>query len=200
MKQFYEKKEKKIKNKYLSNNKKQFKNLLNSNSHFGYNIKDSNPKSFNYVYGKRNNQLILDLDFTAHSLKRSFLMISKLLKRKKKILIVCNDLKTQFLKKELINSSIEKQVEFITQRWSGGFITNPLLLGNRLKNISLVISFNDTEDDLVIKEATKKKIPLISVSNVNIDPNLINYPILMNHNNIKSIFFLIFLFKKYLNI
>ena len=23
-----------------------------SNSHFGYNIKDSNPKSFNYVYGK----------------------------------------------------------------------------------------------------------------------------------------------------
>ena len=200
MKQFYEKKEKKIKNKYLSNNNKLFKNLLNSNSHFGNNIKDSNSKSFNYVYGKRNNQLILDLDFTAHSLKRSFLMISKLLKRKKKILIVCNDLKTQFLKKELINSSIEKQVEFITQRWSGGFITNPLLLGNRLKNISLVISFNDTEDDLVIKEATKKKIPLISVSNVNIDPNLINYPILMNHNNIKSIFFLIFLFKKYLNI
>ena len=200
MKQFYEKKEKKIKNKYLSDNNKLFQSLLNSNSHLGSNLKSSNPKSFDYVYGKRNNQLILDLDFTIQSLKRSFLLINKLLKKKRKILIICNDLKTQYLKRELSDTLIKKQIKFITQKWSGGFITNPLLLDNQLKNISLVISFNDTEDNLVIKEVTRKKIPLVSVSNVNIDPNLINYPILINHNNVKSVFFLTFLFKKYFKI
>lgn len=200
MKQFYEKKEKKIKNKYLNNKNKLFKNLLNSNSHFGVELKDLNSKSLNYVYGKRNNQVILDLNYTIHSLKRSFTLVYKLLKNKKKILIICNDLKTQFLKKELTNSTIEKQIIFINKKWSGGSITNSLLLGNSLKNVSLIISFNDTKDELLIKEALKTKIPLISVSNVNINSNLINYPILINHNNIKSLFFLVFLFKNSLKI
>lgn len=191
----------KTKNKYLINNTKLLENLIKSNSHYGNLLKYSNPKSFNYLIGLRSKQCIINLESTIQLLKRSFLIIEKVLKKKRKhkVLIICNDIKTSFLKKELTNKKLLKRIKFINEDWSGGLLTNPLLSKQYLKNIGVIISFNNVHDNLLIKEANKSNIPLISVANTNIDPNLINYPIIINDNNIKSIFFLTFLFKKFFN-
>lgn len=201
MKKFYVKKEKKIKNKYLDNNNKLLTRLLKSNSHYGAPLKNSHPNSLNYVYGIRSKQTIFNLEYTIQSLKRSLLLVEKVLQKnnKLKILVVCNDLKTKLFKEELTDNFLQNRIEFIDNKWSGGFITNPILLGKRLKNIGLIISFNEVKDNLLIKEAIKANIPLISVADTTINSNLIDYPIMINNNNIKSTFFLIFLFKKYLS-
>ena len=200
MKQFYEKKEKKIKNKQflkkLNIENKLMVNLFKSNNHVGYPLKESNPKSFKYLHGIRSKQCIINLEHTVESLKRSFLLINYLLSNKKTILIICNDFKIDFMKKEIlksiINTPLEKQIIIIPDKWINGYFTN---FYNK-KKISLIISFVNNSD-ILIKESTISNIPLMSFTDTNKNPDNITYPILSNNSSIKSLFFLITLFTNF---
>lgn len=203
MKQYYEKKEKKIKNKYLLNKHTFLKQLLKSYGHLGHSLKDSHPKSFNYLIGFRSKQSIINLEYTVQSLQRSFLLIEKILlktvkNKKLKILIICNDSKTDFIEKEFKDHPFRKRMKFVCKKWVGGTLTNSLKSKNLTENVSLILSFNNIENNLIIKEAKINKIPLIAIINTDMNPGLIDYPIVVNNDNLISIKFLVFLFKKYL--
>jgi ribosomal protein S2 len=88
-------------------------------------------------------------------------------------------------------------LRFISKK-CGGFLTNPILSKRILNKVVLVISFDNIQDNLLIKEINNCKIPFISLINTNINPDLINYPIIINNNHIKSVGFVIQLFKTYL--
>lgn len=192
MRQYFEKKEKKIKNNQF------FKNLLKSKAYYGLSIKKSHQKSFPFAYGIRSNQLIIDLGYTIQSIKRSFALIHKILTTKKsKILIVANDIKTQTLitNSFSLNQNKKNRIIITNKKRLSDSITN---LDIR-KDIGVILSFSDTYVYSLIKESKSLKIPLICPINTKVNPELIEYPIVINTNNIKSTFFLIFLFSKFLN-
>jgi len=89
-------------------------------------------------------------------------------------------------------------MKFICTKWEGGTLTNLFKSKNLIKDISLIISFNNIENNLIIKESKIHKIPLIAIISTDINPNLIDYPIIINNTNLISIRFLVFLLKKYL--
>ena len=204
MKKFYEKKEKKIKNKNLILN-----NLLKSKGHIGCSLIDTHSKSFDYLVGFRRNQSIINLDLTVQSLLRVLKLIKKVFimptKKDKNIVIVSNDIKTQYFKKNIFKKRTllilqKKRIHFhfVNNKWVGGLLTNPKI-SKYLNKATLVISFNDIKDDTLINESLSCKKPLISFINTNTNPNLVEYPIIFNNNNLKVNFFIIELFIKYIN-
>ena len=205
MKKFYVKKEKKIKNNKINNNTHLLASFLKANSHYGTPTKTLNINNSQYLYGIRSKQAVINLHHTIQSVRRSFLLIEKILRKRKmkpmdhKILIVCNETKTKLFQQHFQSVPFAKQIKYIHEDWVGGFITNPQLLQKRLKNIRLIIALNGTRDNLLINAARIASIPLISVVDTNINTNLIPYPIVMNTTKSESIFFFMFLLKKYLS-
>lgn len=163
------------------------KNLLKSNNHYGYLINKSSSKSFAYLYGIRNNRCIINLNYTIVSLKRSLLLIKNFIKQDKIILIVCNDFRLNYLNRFIKNKNI------ISSKWEEGFLTK-----QKTNKISLIILFNLKNNDIILKESKICKIPIISIIDTNKNPGNITYPVLTNENNLKSLFLLIFFFKKIL--
>ena len=183
-------------------NPKLLQGFLQAKSHYGASIKVTKPHNRKYLYGIRSKQTILNLQYTIHSLKRAFLLIGKILQTppkyyrapQSKILIICNNQQTQFLGHQLVHP----RIQVLQETWIGGFLTNPILLKDKLKNVELIIALNIIRDDLLINAAKKSNIPLIAVTNTNFASQTIDYPIFINTKNAKSIFFFLFLFKKYL--
>jgi len=203
MKKFYVKKEKKIKNNNLI-----LTNLLKSKSHLGYSKKKTHPNSFDYLIGVRQNQSIINLDITVQSLLRVFRLLNMLICKSKRrepknIIIIANDLKTQHFKKRIFSKKAlyafrKNRVffHFINKKWVGGALTNPKL-NKYFKKTNLILAFNTIDDHLLIKESIACGKPFASVINTNTDPSLIQYPILINDNNVKSTFFITEIFVKY---
>lgn len=205
MKKYYVKKEKKIKNnvdlKKINLNNKFLINLFKSKNHLGHLIKNSNSKSFKYLYGTRFGQSIINLEYTTLSIKRCFLIINKILLKRKNILIVINDFKIDFLRQNLLseiqNNKYKKQIKILSNSWVDGFFTKKNSFYEK-NDISLIISFCNKNNDFLIKESIISNIPLISFTDTNKNPDLITYPIISNNNNIKSLFFFFFLLKNFL--
>ena len=191
----------KIETSSLPVNSKLLLGLLQAKSYYGAPIKVTKPHNRKYVYGIRSKQTILNLQYTIHSLKRAFLMIEKILQTppkyyrapQSKILIICNNQQTQFFGHQLVHP----RIQILQETWIGGFLTNPILLKDKLKNVELIIALNIIRDDLLIHATKKINIPLIAVTNTNFESQTIAYPIFINTKNSKSTFFLLFLFKKY---
>lgn len=224
MNKFYEKKGKKIKNKPIDSEIKLLDGFLQSNSHCGTLAKDLHVKNYRYIYGIRSKQTLINLNITVQSVKRAFLMVGKILQKRRKgkrhlrlrqfgrrrfrgqrrpqtqkILIVCNDIETKGFNQAFKKTPFRKKIVYLHEDWVGGFITNPLLLGTRLKNVSLIIGLNETHDNLLLQAAKRYRIPFMSVINTHMDSSLIPYPIVMNTKNLQSTFFLMFLLKKYIS-
>lgn len=204
MNKFYEKKEKKIKNKLIDTNNKLLTGFLKSDSYLGAFSKDLHIHNYRYIYGNRSKRTFINLTLTVHAVKRAFLIIGKLLKlrlkkkQKAKILIVCNSANTKKFYQAFKLTPLHNQIVYLHEDWVGGFITNPLLLNARLKRVGLIIGLNETHDNLLIHAARIYGVPFISVTNTHMNSNLITYPIMINTTNIESTFFLTFLLKKYL--
>ena len=203
MKKFYVKKEKKIKNKNLILN-----NLLKSKSHLGCSSTETHFKNVDYLIGFRKNQSVINLDTTVQSLLRVLKLLKITFKMStknpKNIVIVANDLKTEYFKRKVLKkktlSILRKKniyFHFINHKWVGGLLTN-VKMSKYLDKATLIISFNDIKDDILINETRSSKKPLVSFINTNTNSNLVEYPIIFNNNNLKSNFFIIELFIKYI--
>lgn len=86
----------------------------------------------------------------------------------------------KYTKKERLN--IEKEMAKLEKLFSG--------LETMDKMPSVVIIFNLTDHKLVAKEARRMKVTSIAVSNTNADPEEVDYPIVSNDRNIKSVDFI----------
>lgn len=205
MKKFYVKKEKKIKNNQIEHNTPLVTGFLKAKSHHGTPTKLLNIHNAQYLYGIRSNQAIIHVQHTIQSMKRSFLVVDKILRQRKrkkidhKILIVCNDHHTRRFQHHFQDTPLAHKVQYLREDWVGGFITNPQLLQKRLKQVRLIIALNGTRDNLLINAARIAAIPLISVVDTQTNANLVTYPIVLNTTHPDSIFFFMFLLKKYLS-
>ena len=168
--------------------------LFKSKSFYGGTFKSINKNIYPYIYGIRNNQIIINLQYINIFIKRIFKLIKLNLKKKKKILIISNSTDSNFLIKPK-NFNNNSSIIFFNQKWTNGNITNKKInFFIKKHKINLIIIYKNSTTFLN-KELFSLKIPIISLININHNIDKINYPIVTNIKNIKSLYSFIYIFK-----
>ncbi|OQX96755.1 MAG: 30S ribosomal protein S2 [Bacteroidetes bacterium 4572_128] len=98
-----------------------FQELLDAGVHFGHLKRKWNPKMAPYIFMERGGIHIIDLHKTIVKLYEAAAALKQIAKSGKKILFVA----TKKQAKELVKEKIKEiGMPYITERWSGGMLTN----------------------------------------------------------------------------
>ncbi len=179
--------------------------LFKSKNIYGESLKNTNKNILPFIYGVRHNYTIINLKDVSFFLKRVFKLIQIILKKKEKILIIGNSNDISFLiNKKYIKKN--KNILFFNQEWVNGLITNKIINNDLNKKINILFKKEEIKliliikssinDNFLNKELSILKIPTISIVNTNQDIKDINYPIISNTKNIKSLYTLMYLLRK----
>ncbi len=192
--------------KKKNNNNNILLNLLfKSKNIYGESLKNTNKDIIPFLYGIRHNYTIINLKNVSFYLKRIFKLLEYILKKKEKILIIGNSDDIQFLvnKKFVKNNN---NIIFFNEEWINGLITNKIVnntinkkINNLLKEseIKLILIIKSSIDENYLnKELSTMNIPVISFINTSQNLKKINYPIISNSKNIKSLYTLMYLLRK----
>lgn len=193
-----------LKKKKINNNI--FLNLLfKSKNMYGESLISTNKEILPFIYGSRHNHNIINLKNVSFFLKRVFKLIKYITQKNEKILILGNSDDIKFL---FTSAFIKKNsnIIFFNKEWINGLITNKIMNTTFNKIINYLLKEHEIKLILVIKNSIKDtflnqeistvKIPIISLINTNQSLKNINYPIVTNLKNIKSIYTLMYLLRK----
>jgi len=97
------------------------KGLLESGVHFGHLSKHWNPKMKRFIFGKKKNVYIIDLEKTAQKLEEAKEFLKEKAQNGEKILFVATKKQLRNLMKEL---ALSCNMPYVTERWVGGLLTN----------------------------------------------------------------------------
>ncbi len=98
-----------------------FQELLDAGVHFGHLKRKWNPKMAPYIFMERNGIHILDLHKTSAKIEEAANAIKQMAKSGRQILFVA----TKKQAKEIVSEKVkETGMPYITERWSGGMLTN----------------------------------------------------------------------------
>ena len=183
--------------KNKKNNNILLNSLFKSNNFYGESLNKTNKNNLPFIYGIRHNYSIINLKYVSFFLKRVFKLIQYTINKKKNILIISNSNDTAFL----INDNFTKKhknIIFFNKEWIHGLITNNQVNTFFIKKeIKLVLIVKSTiNDEYLNKELSSLKIPVISILNTNQELKNIDYPLLTNSKNIKSLYILMYLIRK----
>src|SRR6478609_10214397 len=95
--------------------------LLEAGVHFGHQTKRWNPKMKPYIFEKRNQIYIINLDETARQLQRATEFLQEVTRRNGKVLFVGCKKQAQEAIKEAATACGQF---YVNQRWLGGTLTN----------------------------------------------------------------------------
>jgi small subunit ribosomal protein S2 len=101
--------------------KTDFNTLLEAGVHFGHMKRKWNPAMAPYIFMERNGIHIIDLNKTIVKLDEAANALKQVAKSGKKVLFVA----TKKQAKEIVSESAKSvDMPYITERWSGGMLTN----------------------------------------------------------------------------
>lgn len=101
--------------------KVKFENLLEAGVHFGHLKRKWNPAMAPYIFEEKKGIHIIDLNKTMVHLDHACAAMKQIAKSGKKVLFVA----TKKQAKEIIADKVSKvNMPFVTERWSGGMLTN----------------------------------------------------------------------------
>jgi len=179
--------------------------LFKSKNIYGNSLKNTNKEIIPFIYGIRNNYSIINLKNVSFYLKRIFKLLEYTLNKKEKILVIGNSEDILFL----INKNFSKNNEniiFFNKNWVNGLITNKISNNNINKKLNNLLNNNKIKLIIIIKSSLNENflnkelsilnIPIISFINTNQNLQNINYPIVSNSKNIKSLYTLMYLIRK----
>ena len=129
--------------------------LLNAGCHFGHRVARWNPKMKQYIYGKKNNIHIIDLNKSAEMMQKAYIALKNLASRGKKVIFVGTKNNAQ---KAVYDAATRCGSFYVNHRWLGGTLTNFKTISKRialLKKIETEIN-NSSYDSLTKKELLEK--------------------------------------------
>lgn len=127
------------------------KELLAVGAHFGHQARRWNPKMAPFIYGKKNNAHIIDLNKTAAMLQTAYLALKKTVEEGGKVLFVG----TKPIAKETVaNEAIRSGSFYVNNRWLGGTLTNFKTISKRVK---LLKTLQEELDEDAIAKLSKKE-------------------------------------------
>ncbi len=99
----------------------QFQDLLEAGAHFGHLKRKWNPNMAPYIFMEKNGIHIIDLHKTVVKLDEAAAALGQIAKSGRKILFVA----TKKQAKDIVAEKVGKvNMPFVTERWSGGMLTN----------------------------------------------------------------------------
>ena len=130
------------------------KELLESGVHFGHLSKHWNPKMKKYIFGKKKNVYIIDLEKTAQKLEEAKEFVKQIAKGEGKILFVCTKNQLRGIIKELASSC---NMPYMVERWIGGVLTNFSTVRRRINKYLELLEKRETGgfDKLTKKEVLR---------------------------------------------
>ena len=130
------------------------KDLLENGVHFGHLSKHWNPKMKKFIFGKKKNVYIIDLEKTAQKLQEAKDFAKQKAKDGEKILFVATKKQLRSAVKELACSC---QMPYVTERWVGGLLTNFSTVRRRVEKYLELLKQRETGgfDVMVKKEVVK---------------------------------------------
>ena len=148
--------------------------LFEARVHLGHKSGVWDPRMKPYLFGSRAGLHIIDLDKTLLHLRRALNVAGHVAYRNGIILFV-NE-RSQF--ERIVQKAARDCGEyFVTQRWTGGTLTNSQMLLGTLRLPDLIIFLSVPPSKTGIKEAAMCNIPSIGVLDSDCNPNLITYPV-----------------------
>lgn len=194
-----------IKNKENNNNNILINLLFKAKNIYGEALKNTNKDILPFIYGVRQNYVIINLKNISFFIKRIIKLIKFTIINNKKILIIGNSDDIKFLiNKKFIKNN--KNIIFFNKDWVNGLITNKitntlinkklnfLLIKEKIKLILIIKS--SINEKFLNKELSTLKIPTISLINTSQNLININYPLITNSRNIKPLYTLMYLLRK----
>ena len=112
-----------------------FEELLDAGAHFGHLKRKWNPSMAPYIYMERNGIHIIDLHKTVVKLDEAAQAMKQIAKSGRKILFVA----TKKQAKDIVAETVNKLgMPYITERWSGGMLTNFATIRRAIKKMNLI--------------------------------------------------------------
>ncbi len=154
-------------------NKTNFEELLDAGVHFGHLKRKWNPAMAPYIFMERNGIHILDLNKTMVKLDEAAHALQQIAKSGKKILFVA----TKKQAKEIVSENAKSaNMPYITERWSGGMLTNFPTIRKAIKRMNSIdkMATDGTFENIskrerlqITRQRTKMESVLGSISDMN---------------------------------
>ena len=143
-----------------------FKELLESGVHFGHLTRKWNPKMAPYIFMEKNGIHVIDLNKTISKLDHACAALKHLAKSGRKVMFVA----TKKQAKESVSAHAERvNMPYITERWSGGLLTNFATIRKAIKKMN---SIDKMKADGTIDTLSKRERLQVSRTRDKLDKNL----------------------------
>jgi small subunit ribosomal protein S2 len=127
------------------------KTLLDAGCHFGHRVSRWNPKMRQFIYGKRNNLHIIDLNKSAAQMQVAYQALKDIVSKGGKVLFVGTK---AYAQKAIQEEAIRSGSFYVSHRWLGGTLTN---FHTILKRIALLKEIEQQELSGELEKLTKKE-------------------------------------------
>lgn len=175
--------------------------LVNARVHLGHKISQMNPHMRPYIYGKRIDVTIFDLEKTAQLLKYSLNVLAEIAFRKGIILMVNSNRQTN----HIVEAAARECGEYAhCRKWSDAVLTQAsATFGSVTRLPDLIVVYNTVimpgEMNRVVNISARMLIPTVGICDTNCDPTLVTYPVPGNDDSPQSIELFSRLFKTAIN-
>ena len=153
-----------VNNKKMS--KTNFKDLLDSGVHFGHITRKWTPKMAPYIFMEKNGIHVIDLNKTMKKLDEASAALKHLAKSGRKVMFVA----TKKQAKDSVSENANRiNMPYITERWSGGLLTNFATIRKAIKKMN---SIDKMKVDGTIDTLSKRERLQVSRTRAKLEKNL----------------------------
>jgi len=143
-----------------------FEQMLEAGVHFGHQKRKWNPAMAPYIFAERKGIHILDLNKTAAKLDEAAAAIKQIARSGKKVLFVA----TKKQAKEIVTEHAkEVNMPYVTERWSGGMLTNFATIRKAVRKMS---NIEKMENDGTYDTLSKRERLQISRQKAKLEKNV----------------------------
>jgi len=130
------------------------KELLESGVHFGHLSKHWNPKMKKFIFGKKKNIYIIDLEKTVQKIEEAKEFVKKTVQNGEKILFVGTKKQLRDIVRE---QAVSCAMPYVVERWVGGLLTNFSTIHVRVKRYADLLKKRESGvfDKMPRKEVTR---------------------------------------------
>ena len=146
--------------------KTNFKDLLEAGVHFGHLTRKWNPKMAPYIFMEKNGIHVIDLNKTVAKIENACAALKHIAKSGRKVMFVA----TKKQAKDSVSTNAAKvNMPYITERWSGGLLTNFATIRKAIKKMNAIDKMNS---DGTIDTLSKRERLQVSRTRAKLEKNL----------------------------
>ena len=146
--------------------KTNFKDLLQAGVHFGHLTRKWNPKMAPYIFMEKNGIHVIDLNKTVAKLEDACAALKHIAKSGRKVMFVATKKQA---KDTVLTNATRVNMPYITERWSGGLLTNFATIRKAIKKMNAIDKMNA---DGTIDTLSKRERLQVSRTRAKLEKNL----------------------------